>query len=79
MVLHRFVQQVYENSIDGRMFTAECWTTMSFILNCTPSIQGAMRLPRMCTLPVLDVQGPPPFSYTGPYSGCIEILLTVEC
>ena len=28
---------------------------MSFILNCTPSVQGAVELPRMCTLPVGDV------------------------
>ena len=42
---------------------------MRVILCRTPSVQGAVRIPRMCTLPVLDVQGPLPFSCPGPYCG----------
>ena len=72
MELYRTVLRVYESFVGGRVFTAECWITMSVILNLTPSVQGATGLPRMCTLSVGDVRGPLPFSCTGPYSGCTK-------
>ena len=79
MVLYRSVQLVDESSVDGRVFTAEWWITMSVIPSRTPSVQGTTEVPRMCTQAVGDVRGPPPFSCTGPYSGCTEIPLIAEC
>ena len=77
--LHRSVQQVYENSVDGRVFTAEWWITISTILNRTPSVQGATGLPRMCTQLVGDVRVVPPWSCTAPHSGCTKVPLVAEC
>ena len=79
MELYRSVQHVYENSIDGRVFTAEIWITMSVILNCTPSEQGATGLPRMRTQPVGDVRGQPPCGFTAPHSGSIKVPMAAEC
>ena len=33
----------------------------------------------MCAQPIGDGPGPPPFSYTGPYSGGTKKLLLAEC
>ena len=79
MVMYKSVQEVYEKSVDGRVFTAEWRIAVRVVLSHTPSVQGATRLPWMSTLPVCDVRGPLPFSCTDPYSGCTKILLTTEC
>ena len=76
MVLYKCIQHLYKNSVDGRLFIAKWWITMSVILDRTPSIQRAAALPRKCTKPVEDVRL---WSCTAPYSGCTKILLLAEC
>ena len=51
---------------------------MRVILNRTPSIPGATKLPKMCAKPVGDVQIAPPWICTSPYNGCTKIPLTSE-
>ena len=79
MELYSYVQRVYDNSVDGSVFTAEWCITMRVIPSRTPSVQGATGLYRMCTQPVGDVRGPPPWSCTSPYSLCTKIPLMAEC
>ena len=55
MELYRSVLRVYENSVYGRVFTAEWCIVMRVIPRRIPSVQGATGLPRMCTQPVGDV------------------------
>ena len=39
----------------------------------TPTVQGAMGLPRMCTEPMAEVRSLPLWSCTDPYSGCTKM------
>ena len=48
---------------------------MRVVPSCTPSEQGTAGLPRMCTLPVGDVRGPPPWSFTAPHCDCTKVPL----
>ena len=79
MVLYMYIQQVYKNSVDGIVFTAEFFITMSVNLNRTLSVQGAAGLPNMCTKPVGDVWVVPQWSCTAPYSTCLKVLLAADC
>ena len=76
MVIHTC--RTDENSVYGRMLTAEWLITMSVILNRTPSVQGATGLPRMCTQPMGEVRGPLPWSCTRPYRICTKMWLVEE-
>ena len=51
MELYSSVHRVYEHSVDSRVFTAERCVALRGVTSCTPSMQGATTLPRMCTLP----------------------------
>ena len=76
--LYMSVQRVYEHSIPGSLFTPEWCITMRFLPSRTPSVQGAVGLPRMCTQAVGDVRTTPLWSCTGPYSVCKGIPLASE-
>ena len=52
MELYKSVQLVYENSNDGSVFNVKWCIAMRVIPSRTPSVQGGMRVNRMCTLPV---------------------------
>ena len=69
----------YKNSVDGRVYFAECWIIMSVILNHKLGVQGAMGIPRMCAQPVGNIQSSLVCSCTGPYRMCTKILWTAEC
>ena len=53
--LYKYVQRVYEHSVGGRVFTPEWWIAMTISRSCTPSVRGAMGLPRFCTQPLVDL------------------------
>ena len=52
MELYSAAQRVYKSSVGGGVFTAECCIAMRVVPSYTLSVQGAIRRPMMCTLPV---------------------------
>ena len=79
MELYSAAQWVYKSSVGGRVFTAEWCIAMRLVPSRTPREQGTAGFPRMCTQPIGDEPGPPPFLCTGPYNGCTKIPLAAEC